>query len=184
MPANSPFRSERTHSNRYSAPIPVHPQWFSATRPNFGEILPRSACWAGGLQRSSPHREPRTSQILLGITSSSSLSSPLLHVFPLLRLSSSFWIHHYLPLFISFLLVHRFLAPCLDTRPLSSLLSVLLLLLFSALKSIEKHEKEVHYGKKQQWENSSMLKGSKTKETCGGLIRNLQGSVGWVKRIA
>lgn len=106
--------------------IPVYPLWFSATRGiwwNSAQVCMLSR----GLQHSSPHREPRTSQILHGITHSSSLFPPL----SALSRDLSPWIplflylhlplHHLLSLSTSSYFFSSFLTYIFNTRPLSSL---------------------------------------------------------------
>lgn len=147
-------KTTRTHTS-----IPVHPLWFSAT----GGIWWNSAqvCMLSrGLQHSSPHREPRTSQILPGITP---LRLTFSSSFQVLLVSNSLFespctLYLLLPLFITCLPAHLFLfvlPPSLVflTLDLWAFFDYLLPpLLFSALwRENRKKGDEEHRKKKNKW---------------------------------
>lgn len=81
---------KKTHTLTHTwTSIPVYPLWFSVTTGIWWN--PAQVCMLSrGLQRSSPHRESETSQILPGITPSFSIFTP--RSMRRLSGSDSFWI--------------------------------------------------------------------------------------------
>lgn len=123
----------KTHSHTST---PVYPLWFSATRGIWWNSAQVSTL-SRGLQRSSPHRQPRTSQILPRITPSFSIFPPLsMHsLWVWLSLWISLSLYLLLPLFIAFLPVHLFLL----VRPASF---IFLTLDLWALRPLERRGKQ------------------------------------------